>query len=174
MENFGKIELYTGDGKGKTTAAAGLALRMMGNGYRVLFVQFMKSEPSGEITMLQSCGGEKFRLLRRWDGSFIIVEPNASQIEMCRTLWREFQEALAQNHYDMLVLDEVVVALHYSLIEESELLLFLKEKPADLEVVMTGQGASEKLIEASDLATEMRKIKHYYDEGLMARRGIEY
>jgi len=174
MEIFGKIELYTGDGKGKTTAAAGLALRMMGNGYRVLFVQFMKSGPSGEIPMLQSCGGDKFRLLRRWDGSFIIAEPNESQVKMCRRLWQEFQEALGQSRYEMLVLDEVVVALHYGLIDESELLRFLKERPADMEVVMTGRWATEKLIEASDLVTEMQKVKHYYDLGVMARKGIEF
>ena len=174
MGNFGKIELYTGEGKGKTTAAAGLAARMLGNGYRVLFVQFMKSMPSGEVTMLQKCAPKALTLLRNWDGSFIIAEATPAQTELCRTLWHTFEKRLQSVHYDLLVLDEVVVATAYRLIEESTLLAFLEKRPEHLEIVMTGRGASQKLIEASDLVTEMRKIKHYYDKGVMARRGIEY
>ncbi len=174
MKFFGKIELYTGEGKGKTTAAAGLTLRMIGNGYNALFVQFMKSRPSAEVVMLESCGKEKFRLMRHWDGSFVTEEPTGSQIAMCRNLWRKFQEELKESDYNLLVLDEVVVAVSYGLIEEEDLLRFLDAKPSDLEVVMTGRGASDALVEASDLVTEMRKIKHYYDRGVMARKGIEY
>ena len=170
----GQIELYTGDGKGKTTAAAGLALRMLGNGYSVLFVQFMKSVPSGEIGMLKQCGGGRIEILREWDDSFIIEKPSEKQIAMCRNLWAETMARLADSTPDLLVLDEIAVAVHYGLIDEPRLLAFLQSRPGGLEVVMTGQKASPAMIDAADLVTEMRKIKHYYDRGVTARKGIEY
>jgi len=170
----GQIQLYTGDGKGKTTAAAGLALRALGNGMRVLFVQFMKSVPSGEVEMLRRCGGGNVEILRRWDDSFIVGRASDKQIAMGRTLWQEVVEKTRTWRPDLLVLDEIVVAIRYGLVEEGEVLAFLAAKPDALEVVLTGRDASEKLMEASTLVTEMRKIKHYYDAGVEARKGIEY
>ena len=170
----GEIQLYTGDGKGKTTAAVGLSLRALGSDLRVLFVQFMKSVPSGEIEMLKKCGGEAIEVLREWDDSFIIGQPSDKQISMCRDLWSKTMERLETFRPDLLVLDEIAVAIQYSLIEEASVLKFLQRKPDWLEVVMTGRDASDRLIAASGLVTEMRKIKHYYDEGVMARKGIEY
>ncbi len=174
MVKKAQIQLYTGDGKGKTTAAAGLAARAMGQGWRVLFVQFMKNRKSGEIDFLKLCGGENFRLLRNWDGTFILSKPGSEQAKMCGDLWKMSLKALSEERFDMVVFDEIVVALSFGLLEESEILEFLWIKPLTLEVVLTGQGAKERLIEACDLVTEMRKVKHYYDKGLKARKGIEY
>ncbi|BDY13766.1 cob(I)alamin adenosyltransferase/cobinamide ATP-dependent adenosyltransferase [Hydrogenimonas cancrithermarum] len=170
----GYIQLYTGEGKGKTTAAVGQTLRALGNGLKVVFVQFMKSVPSGEITMLERCGGEKIAIFREWDDSFVIGEPSEKQVAMSRGLWSRMVEAMRSMQPDMLVLDEVAVALTYGLLNEQDVLSFLKQKPAKLEIVLTGQNASASLIAASDLVTEMRKVKHYYDRGVMARKGIEY
>jgi cob(I)alamin adenosyltransferase len=174
MAREGQIQLYTGEGKGKSTAAAGQALRALGNGWRVLFVQFMKSVPSGEVAMLRTCGGGRLRLLRKWDDSFIIGRASDKQVAMGRALWRESLENVEAWRPDLLVLDEVAVAIRYGLIEEDEVLAFLAAKPDPLEVVLTGRDASEKLVEASTLVTEMRKVKHYYDAGVEARKGIEY
>ena len=168
------IQLYTGENKGKTTAAAGLALRALGNGMRVLFVQFMKSVESGEVTMLLRCGGEKITVLRRWDNSFIIGSPSKKQIAMSESLWQETVAKCESFAPDLLVLDEICVALRFGLLEEARVLDFLEKRGEKMEVVMTGQGASQVLIDASDLVTEMRKIKHYYDRGILARKGIEY
>jgi len=170
----GMVQLYTGENKGKTTAAAGLALRALGNGMRVLFVQFMKSVFSGEVEMLKRCGGERIAVLRKWDDSFIIGPPGANQIALAESLWDETMARMESFAPDLLVLDEIAVALRYGLLKETRVLKFLKERPENLEVVMTGQGASQALIDASDLVTEMCKIKHYYDKGVMARKGIEY
>ena len=170
----GMVQLYTGENKGKTTAAAGLALRALGNGMRVLFVQFMKSVFSGEVEMLKRCGGGKIAVLRKWDDSFIIGPPSDNQIALAESLWDETMARMESFAPDLLVLDEIAVALHYGLLKEATVLKFLKERPENLEVVMTGQGASQALIDASDLVTEMCKIKHYYDKGVMARKGIEY
>jgi cob(I)alamin adenosyltransferase len=174
MARQGQVQLYTGDGKGKSTAAAGQALRALGNGWRVLYVQFMKSVPSGEVTMLQTCGGENLTLLRKWDDSFIVGRASDKQIAMGRTLWQEAMEKTRTWRPDLLVLDEIAVAIRYGLVEEGEVLAFLAAKPDPLEVVLTGRDASEKLMEASTLVTEMRKVKHYYDAGVEARKGIEY
>ena len=170
----GYIQLYTGSGKGKTTAAVGQALRALGNDLRVIFVQFMKSVPSGEIEMLKVLGSDSITVLREWDDSFIIKRPSNKQIEMSQTLWKRMVESVDTMKPDLLVLDEVAVAIEYGLLEESVVINFLKSKPKELEIVLTGQNASEALMEASDLVTEMKKIKHYFDKGVMARQGIEY
>ncbi len=170
----GMIQLYTGDGKGKTTAAVGLALRALGSGLRVLFVQFMKGLPSGEIDMLARCGGGKIEIVREWDESFVVGEPSALQVKMANEAWERMERALMHRSPDLLVLDEVVVAVGLGLLEEERLLAFLHERPESTEVVMTGRGATPGMLQISDLVTQMRKIKHYYDRGVTARRGIEY
>ncbi len=170
----GQVQLYTGEGKGKSTAAAGQALRALGNGLRVLYVQFMKSVFSGEVAMLEKCGGERVTILRRWDDSFIIHKASVKQKEMGSTLWCDATETLEKEHFDLVVFDEIAVAIRYGLLDEGVVLDWLARRPESLEVVLTGRDASQRLIEACDLVTEMRKIKHYYDRGVEARQGIEY
>ncbi|WP_353662177.1 cob(I)yrinic acid a,c-diamide adenosyltransferase [Hydrogenimonas sp. SS33] len=170
----GQIQLYTGDGKGKTTAAVGQSLRAMGSGLEVLFVQFMKSVPSGEVEMLRRCGGDLVEILRKWDDSFIIGRASERQVALGEALWQETMEALQRRPRDLLVLDEICVAIHFGLVKEEAVAGFLETKPETLEVVLTGRDASPRLVEIAGLVTEMRKIKHYYDAGVEARRGIEY
>ncbi len=170
----GYIQLYTGEGKGKTTASVGQTLRALGNGLRVVFVQFMKSVPSGEIDMLRQLGDDRIVVLREWDDSFIIKHPSEKQIAMSRSLWQKMVDTVESMQPELLVLDEVAVAIAYGLLDESEVIDFLEAKPQGLEIVMTGQNASERLMATSHLVTEMRKVKHYFDQGVMARQGIEY
>jgi len=173
----GLVQVYTGDGKGKTTAAIGEALRARGRGHRVLLVQFLKGKKgSGEISILEElgvkviCKGKELGLsLNR------IVEDERRTI---REEWGNFldkinEEVLAEG-YDLLILDEINVACHYGLIDENKLLRFIKEKPDGLEMVLTGRYASPRLMKIAHLVSEIKKIKHPYNEGIKAREGIEF
>ncbi len=171
---IGMVQLYTGDGKGKTTAAAGLALRAMGSGWKVLFVQFMKSIESAEIEMLGRCGGDSIEIMREWDDTFVVEKPTPKQKLMCENLFDSMRKRVERWRPDMVVLDEVAVAIYFGLLQEERVLDFVKKRPQSLEVVMTGRNATDAMIEASDLVTRMEKVKHYYDTGVKARKGIEY
>ncbi len=165
------IHIYTGDGKGKTTAAVGLTVRAIGNGLKVFFVQFIKGAHTGEIEIFQ-----KFPELvevYRCSTGFIYENPDNSQIETVRKCLKEVEEKIKENNYDMIVLDELSVALSTGLISRSdaERLIQLSE---NAEIIITGRNAPEWLIERADLVTEMKKLKHYFDRGIKARRGIEY
>ncbi len=170
----GMVQLYTGEGKGKTTAAAGLALRAMGSGWKVLFVQFMKSVESAEIEMLGRCGGDSIEIMREWDGTFVVEKPTPKQKLMCENLFDSMLKMAERWRPDMVVLDEVAVAVYFDLLQENRVLDFVKNRPQTLEIVMTGRNATDAMIEASDLVTRMEKVKHYYDTGVKARKGIEY
>jgi cob(I)alamin adenosyltransferase len=173
----GLVQVYTGDGKGKTTAAVGQALRARGTGHRVMLVQFLKGKKgSGEISALEElgvkviCKGKELGLsLNR------IVEDERRTI---REEWGNFldkinEEVLAES-YDLLILDEINVACHYGLIDENKLIRFIKEKPDGLEMVLTGRYASPRLMKTAHLVSEIKKIKHPYNEGIKAREGIEF
>ncbi len=162
------IHIYTGDGKGKTTCAAGLAARCAGYGKKVLFYQFLKCEPSGEcVTLAEAvefhCVKEKFGF---------VCNMTDSEKEELKEKTRALFFAACDSECDMLVLDEILGAVACGFIEEQELLQFLKN--AHCEVVLTGRDASEVLIEAADYVTEMQQVKHIYDRGISARRGIEF
>ncbi|MCX7724230.1 MAG: cob(I)yrinic acid a,c-diamide adenosyltransferase [Thermodesulfovibrio sp.] len=165
------IHVYTGDGKGKTTAAVGLTVRAVGNGLRVLFVQFIKGSYTGEIEIF-----EKFPDLidiYRCSTGFVHEGPQEYQIEFVNKCIKEIEEKLKKQRYDMVVFDELSIALSTGLIsrEDTERLIQLLD---NAEVIITGRNAPEWLIEKADLVTEMKKIKHYFDKGIRARRGIEY
>jgi len=173
----GLVQVYTGDGKGKTTAAIGEALRARGRGCRVLLVQFLKGKKgSGEISALEElgvkviCKGKELGLsLTR------IVEDERRTI---REEWGNFldkinEEVLAEG-YDLLILDEINVACHYELLDENKLLRFIKEKPDGLEIILTGRYASPRLIKTAHLVSEIKKIKHPFNEGIKAREGVEF
>ncbi len=173
----GLVQVYTGDGKGKTTAAIGEALRARGRGHRVMLVQFLKGKKgSGEISALEElgvkviCKGKELGLSLNK-----IVEDERRTI---REEWGNFldkinEEVLAES-YDLLILDEINVACHYGLIDENKLIRFIKEKPDGLEMVLTGRYASPRLMKTAHLVSEIKKIKHPYNEGIKAREGIEF
>lgn len=170
----GLIQLYTGDGKGKTTAALGLALRAAGHGLRTYIGQFMKGQSYGELEAARRLSPE---LTIEQYGLPSFVHVNQATAEDVRLAQEGLERARAAMHsgcYHIVVLDEVCVALHFKLLTLEQVLAFLDEKPPQVELVLTGRRAPPGLIERADLVTEMREVKHPYARGVPARRGIEH
>lgn len=170
----GWVQIYTGEGKGKTTAALGLAMRAAGHGLRVYIVQFMKGWPNyGE---LKTVGGHPQITLRQF-GRPEFVDPDKPEPvdrEMAQEALREARRVLTSGSYDVVILDEANVALKYGLIELRDVLALIEEKPKHLELVLTGRYAPSEVIERADLVTEMREVKHPYRIGIEGQEGIEY
>ena len=169
----GYIQIYTGNGKGKTTAAFGLALRAAGAGLKVFIGQFIKGKLYHEIEIINKCPGD-ITVKQYGLGCFIVNEPTDDDIKAARNGLAEIKKIIKENKYDLVVLDEVNIALYYNLFKVDELIEILNNRPEKLEVVLTGRYAPQKLIEYADLVTEMKEIKHYYNKGIDARKGIEY
>lgn len=171
----GLIQVYTGDGKGKTTASVGLAVRAAGAGLRVAFVQFVKGgRRSSELAMLGQLG---VRVERPAEASTGLLGPTGITDDDRRAAaeaWGIAGEAIASGVYDVVILDEACVALAHGLVDERALDDALAARPSHVEVVLTGRGAPEALLELADLVTEMRAQKHPFDRGIPARLGIEY
>ncbi len=168
----GYVQLYIGEGKGKTTAALGLTLRAIGAGLKVAFFQFFKPPTSSEVKVLESFYPQVFYKSFH-NGGFVMGKPSQRLIEEIRRGWEAVLEVAEEGKYQILVLDELTYALNWGIITESELISFLKKKPTSLEVVITGRYASQSLIDEANLVTEMKLIKHYFDFGVPARLGIE-
>ena len=182
--HLGLIHLYTGDGKGKTTAAWGLVLRAAGQGLRCCVVQFMKSCPQGGEARawrqwLRQAGVELRQFARqakegeRWawvDPKNVLPEDRAAAEEGLAYA----RQAVNSGQFDLVVLDEIAVAVDWGLLEEERILQLLRERPRGVEMVLTGRGASARLVAAADLVTEMKAVKHPMDSGVRARAGIEY
>lgn len=176
ITNTGCVQVYCGDGKGKTTAALGLMLRAVGRGWPVLLVQFLKSGPTGELVSLAKLEG--VRVLRGEEPLGFTFRMTPEEKAHCRQiqqdLWQQMQQAVAEGTPRLVVLDEVFGAISTGMLEEAQLLSFLQNRPGSLEVVLTGRGPSPAVLEQADYVTEMRKIKHPFDQGLTAREGIEW
>ena len=178
----GLIHIYCGDGKGKTSAAIGLAVRAAGCGMKVLFARFLKNEDSGELKILDSVPGIDVIHMDRSYGFFrTLSQKEQNEVRaMYGRLWRKIlllagQEGSKSPHpFDMLVMDEFMAAYNYGLIPHDEALKFLAEKPEHLEVVLTGRNPDRRLTELADYISEIRKVRHPFDRGIAARRGIEY
>jgi cob(I)alamin adenosyltransferase len=171
----GYVQIYTGNGKGKTTASIGLTLRALGAGMRVLFAQLIKGSKYSEIKMLERISdlGGSITFKQYGEGRFIVGPPSESDKEAAKIGLEEIRTAMKSGEYDLVVLDEANVAAKLGLISFSDLISLIDDKPPMVELVLTGRGASDELIERADLVTEMREIKHYYQKGVMARMGIE-
>jgi cob(I)alamin adenosyltransferase len=169
----GYVQLYTGDGKGKTTAALGLVLRALGRGLRPAVVQFMKADPTwGEIVMLRRLGVDVVQAgLDHWVRK---GEATPGDVAAARAGFERARELVAGGAYDVVVLDELVTALYFELVELGDVLALLRDKPGPVELVVTGRRAPDELVAAADLVTEMRLVKHYFDAGVRAREGIEF
>jgi cob(I)alamin adenosyltransferase len=169
----GYIHVYTGDGKGKTTAAFGLALRAVGAGKKVFIAQFAKGKLYSEIVAAQRFLPDI--TIRQFGlDCFIINAPKEADIEIARNGLHEVSEIIKEGNYDMIILDEANIAFYYNLFTPPELLSVVEERKEGTEVIITGRYAPPELIEAADLVTEMQETKHYYSEGVEARKGIEY
>lgn len=170
----GLVEIFTGDGKGKTTAALGAALRASGHGLKVFIVYFMKGGfPYGEQKALSQLPNIKFARF----GLEGFVTPNnvtEAEKEEARKALQMAKEVIFSNEYDIVILDEINVATAWNLINIAEVIKLIKGKPEKVELILTGRYADDKLIELADLVTNMTKIKHPYDKGILARKGIDY
>lgn len=167
------IHVYTGNGKGKTTAAFGLALRAAGAGKKVFFAQFVKGKTYAEIEAVNKWL-PSVTIKQYGRECFIINKPKQSDIDIAREGLTEISELLRQGNYDLVVLDEANIAIYYNLFTVNELLEALNARNTATEVVVTGRYAPQELIDAADLVTEMKEIKHYYTKGVDARKGIEF
>lgn len=173
-EREGMIHVYTGDGKGKTTAALGLAMRAAGQNMKVCFIQFMKGWAYGEVAAAQHL--PDFTLLQFGRADFVNPDkPSPQDRELAQKALNKAREVIISDSYDLLVLDEIVVAVDYGLITLASLFEIMNQKPPYLELVLTGRGAGPEILERADLVTEMKEVKHYYStRSIPARRGIEY
>jgi cob(I)alamin adenosyltransferase len=171
----GYIQIYTGNGKGKTTAALGLALRGAGSGEKSIFIQFMKGQHYGELNSskmlnglisIEQYGSDKFCTP---DGENFNEHFSLAKKGLKRTF-----DILKNNSCSILILDEIITSLMFDIISIKEIIDIIKLKPESMELVLTGRNAPKELIDIADLVTEMKEIKHYYQNGVQAREGIEF
>ncbi len=189
----GYVQVYTGNGKGKTTAAIGLAIRAVGAGKKVLLLQFMKSKVYSEHAILPAIEGITVKTvgkpffiakegaltaeeLDRWGGEVVIFPPGnppADYVELISKGYDEAINAVSSGTYDVVILDEYNMALYYELLSWEQTSSLIDAKKESVELIFTGRGAPEALLDRADLVTEMREVKHYYSMGVDARLGIE-
>ena len=170
----GFVQVYTGNGKGKTTAALGLALRAAGHGFRTFIGQFLKGRPSGELTAVKNLEPLITMVQFGRQGFIQVTEtPDNEDISCARLGLEKCLEAMLSNEYRIIILDEINTAVHFKLLEEDAVLDLLGRRPPDVEVILTGRYAPTSFIDRADLVTEMKELKHYYARGIRARDGVE-
>jgi len=176
MKDKGLIQVYTGDGKGKSTAAIGQAVRAAGHGYKVGFVSFFKDPEVfgyGEYESLRKLGIETFLLAKKHPHFYDKI--NLAEIrEECLNGVELIKELFQDKSWDMLVLDEINITVRDGFLKEGEVLSLLEAKPEKLELVITGRGAAERILDKADLVSEIKEVKHPYEQGITSREGIEY
>lgn len=172
--NRGMIQIYTGNGKGKTTAAIGQAVRAAGAGLKSYIIQFMKDFPYNESNSL--------KLLSQWitidkvgkdDYVFRKEPPPQEEIEKAKLALENVKEKMLNDNYDLIILDEICVAIYFGLFTVEDVLPLLDSKPEGVELILTGRYCPQVLIERADLVTEMKEVKHYYQKGILSRAGID-
>jgi cob(I)alamin adenosyltransferase len=172
VENM--IQIYTGNGKGKTTAALGLAVRAAGHGLNVLMIQFMKGKINyGELEAVKNITGITIEQFGRPD--FVNPEnPDAEDIRLAQEGLKRAEEAIMSKRYDLVILDEINVAVNFGLIRAKEVIDVMQRKPENTELILTGRYMPDEFAQYADLITECREIKHYFKKGITARPGFDY
>jgi cob(I)alamin adenosyltransferase len=172
----GYVQVYTGDGKGKTTASLGLALRAVGRGMKVIMFQFLKGMATGELKSAELLKSN-FEIRRLAESKKFTWEMTKEEIEELKNKVREEYEdllkVLKSGEYDIVIVDEAMAAIHSGLLSVDDVLRLIDEKPEGVELILTGRSAPQEIIDRADLVTEMKEIKHYYRKGVPARVGIE-
>ncbi len=169
----GIVHVYTGPGKGKTTAALGLGLRAVGAGFKVHMIQFMKGRRYSEIDAIENISN--FTISQHGRDEFVSKKnPEQVDIDFAREGFEHARKLVKDGKYDMIILDEVNVAVDYNLISVDDVLKLIEEKPEKLELVLTGRDAHPEIVKIADLVTEMLEIKHPYQQGVVARKGIDF
>jgi cob(I)alamin adenosyltransferase len=172
----GLVIVNTGPGKGKTTAAMGTALRAVGNGMKVLMLQFLKgSWHYGELDAVQAFG-DRF-VMKQLGRGFVKVggaEPDPEDVRLVEQAWAEAEKAILSGEWDLVILDEINYAISYKMLDPEKVADVLRRKPEMVHVILTGRNTHPAIVELADTVTEMRQVKHAYEKGVMAQRGIEY
>jgi cob(I)alamin adenosyltransferase len=169
----GIVHVYTGPGKGKTTVALGLGLRAAGAGFKVHMLQFMKGRRYSEIGSIEKI--PNFTISQHGRDDFVSKEkPEQIDIDMAKEGFEKAKKIVKNNNHDMVILDEINVAVDYSLISVNDVLKLIDEKPEKLELVLTGRGAHPEIVKVADLVTEMLEIKHPYQQGVIGRKGVDF
>lgn len=173
-ERKGLVQVYTGAGKGKTTAALGLAMRACGHGRKVLMICFMKGDPNyGEVRISRKI--PNFTLIQSGLPTFVKKgHPSEEDVQLAREGFRKAQNALKQKSYDLVILDEVNVAVDYGLLSLQEVMDLIQKRPASVELVLTGRYAHPEMVKSADLVSEIVEIKHPFQKGISSREGIDF
>ncbi|MGB5287493.1 MAG: cob(I)yrinic acid a,c-diamide adenosyltransferase [Ignavibacteriaceae bacterium] len=170
----GFIQIYTGNGKGKTTAAIGQAVRAAGFGLKTYIAQFMKEYPYNELNSLRYLS--EWITIEQFCGDDFVYKkelPSEEQLAKAGKGLQTAKEKMLSSGYDLIILDEAIVAIYFKLIRTEELIELIKKKPGWVELILTGRYCPEELIKLADLVTEMKEVKHYYQKGIISRKGIE-
>jgi len=168
----GYVQIYTGNGKGKTTAALGLALRAYGAGLHIYIAQFLKGTKTSELKVLRTFK-DLITVKQYGKNNFIYGNPDEEDKKLAKKAIEEINNIIKSCNYDIVILDEANYAVHLGLIAVDDLLKIIDKKPQNVELVITGRYAKKELIKKADLVTEMRQVKHYFNKGIKARMGIE-
>lgn len=170
----GYIQVYTGNGKGKSTAAIGQAVRAAGFGMKTYIAQFMKEFPYNELSSLKHLS-EWIKLEQFGGDDFVYKKepPPKAEIKKAEKGLEVAARNMLSGSYDIIILDEVCVAIYFKLIKVSDVIILIKQKPKNVELILTGRYCPDELIEEADLVTEMKEVKHYYKNGISSRKGIE-
>lgn len=166
------IQVYTGNGKGKTTAALGLALRAAGAGLKIYIGQFLKGKSYSELNSLKKI--ENIKVEQFGKKCFIKRMPSRKDIELARTGLKKIRKIISKNNYNVVILDEINVALKFRLLTLKDVIKIIQKTPRKIELVLTGRWAHPEILKIADLVTEMKEVKHYFKNGIKARKGIEY
>ena len=170
----GFTQIYTGNGKGKTTAALGQAVRAAGNGFHSYILMLMKEFPYNEVSALSAL--KDFITIEQVGKDDYVYRkelPPQEEIDKVKLALERAKQNMLSGNYELIILDEVLVATYFGLITAEDILPLINEKPFDVELILTGRYCPEELIDKADLVTEMKEVKHYYKKGILARRGIE-
>lgn len=175
----GYIQVYTGDGKGKTTASLGLAMRALGRCWKVLIIMFMKGgDDYGELNSFRNLSPEIARNLTiiQAGSEKIVYQNNKTENDenIVKEGWELAKKAIKNDEYNLIILDEANIAIDMGFIDLQEMIAVLKSKPEDMEIVLTGRNARQEIIDIAHLVSEIKPVKHYWDTGIVARKGIEY
>ncbi len=167
----GYVQVYTGNGKGKTTAALGLSLRACGANKKVFIAQFVKSMEYNELKALKSLSSIQVKLYGH--GCFINQSPTEEDILAAKEGLNEVKDILMTGLYDLVILDEITIAIYFHLLHTKDVLSLIQNKPDHVELIITGRYCPQEIIDAADLVTEMKEVKHYYTKGVLSREGID-
>jgi cob(I)alamin adenosyltransferase len=170
----GYIQVYTGNGKGKSTAAIGQVVRAAGAGLTSYIIQFMKEYPYSELNTLKKLD-QWITIEQVGDDSFVYKKelPSDKEIQKARNALKKAEDLMLNRSFDLIILDEVLVTVYFKLLTTEEIVSVIHKKPAEVELILTGRYCPEEIVELADLVTEMKEVKHYYTKGILSRKGIE-